>query len=219
MYRTGRFPLEWLQQQSTAPGTSDSVVYGKLQQLLSFFNLPGTVLGWLPLTGVTLKHAKALVFYVRSTVTLAVEGMLSFPLLTGTGSSSSGKIPSVAVFLATTTGKDDAPLQVHAVKLTAPEEAAERVPSVLHNCPKARASSAQLHNYGGLYRCYVDWAKAVAASCSSTSGKAAGADVAPCGAHDSEWELNDWAGSSYDDILEAVVSAEHPVFGVPLYLR
>lgn len=40
--------------------------------------------------------------------------------------------------------------------------------------------------------------------------------MAPCGAHDSEWELDPWAGSSYDDILEAVVSAEHPVFGVPL---
>ncbi|WIA39745.1 hypothetical protein OEZ86_005804 [Tetradesmus obliquus] len=158
MYRTGHFPLEWLQQQLAAPYISDSAIYDKLEQLLDFLNLPGTVLDWLPLTDITLQHVKPLQFYRSAAAKLAVDDMLSFTPMFTTSSSSA---QSFAAFLITTAA-DDALLMVRALKIGNPRELADKVSSLMVSSKAvSKGSAGTLHNVGKVTGSYIAEAKAV----------------------------------------------------------
>lgn len=215
MYRTGHFPLEWLQQQLTVPGSSDSAVYHTLQQLLSFLNLPGTVLGWLPLADMTVRHTKALRFHRKAAAVLAVDDMLSFsPLLSGSSTSST---PFCAAFLVTTTGEDGSPLLVHALKLTAADKLACTVSSVLQTKSSTlpAAGSSTLHDYGTDAVNYIAEVKTLGARLGSEAAERPAADIASGAADSREWAPPPWAVRPRE-VISTVVSATHYVFGVPL---
>jgi hypothetical protein len=134
----GLFPLEWLQQQLTAPGSSSSTLYSNLKQLLAFLNLPGCVLDWLPLKAMTLEHATPMKFYCKATAMQAVEDMLNYnPMLAGSSSSAQ----HCAAFLVTTTDKAGA-LLVRALKLS--------TGLALETSCSTAASQSTLHDYGNM---------------------------------------------------------------------
>jgi hypothetical protein len=234
----GHFPLEWLQQQLSQPGSSNSTLYLKLDQLLVYLNLPGSVLDWIPVKAMTLRHAKPMQFYYKAAAMQAVEDMLSFNPMQPINNSI---FPRLAAFIVTTTDANaspdeppsppgEAPLLVRAVKVDKPELLASTVALALQAGTTAQAAAGHLgpavvYDFGkpeitlpgrGLTtHPSITQVLTVSAKRGTVLSAALASGAAPGSAGSGVWEPNPWDGCAYY-IERLVVSPKHPMFGVPL---
>jgi hypothetical protein len=218
----GYFPLPWLHQQLSAPGATDTTCYCHLEQLLAFLNLPGSVLQWLPLRAMTLKHALAVSFFYKAVAIQAAEDMLSFnPLL---AVDSKGVQQRWAAFLVTRTDTTCSELLVRAVRISLPncKDVTDRFTGQVESAEALplKALHTQLRDYGsswdgwGFYITDVMTVSAVRST--GMSSMVVGGDSPPSGV--GVWEPVPWAQHACAalETCDAAVSPAHPVLGGPL---
>jgi hypothetical protein len=208
--RDGRFPLSWLEQQLTAAGSSSSSttgLYNSLTGLLSFLNLPGSLLEWLPIKSLTLRHMMGtgmdlLTFYYKAAAMQAVDSMLSYnPLMT---CSSSGGKQRVSLFLITTSGICSAPLNMFAVDVAVSSSDI----SSIANAPGAddRASCGIIELSSGLDT-RIDFKTTAVAELSTVQASAGSSStVLAATTCVEEWK-------SAQALADAAVGPQHPLFG------
>jgi hypothetical protein len=103
--------MAWLEDQLEAAGSNS--VCKSIESLLSFLNLPGTVLAWLPIEKVTLQHIAVQKLFLKAAAMMAVDSMMNFNLAMLTN----GFQQQAALFLITATGDRHKPLEVFAVNV------------------------------------------------------------------------------------------------------
>jgi hypothetical protein len=206
----GYFPLLWLQQQLSVSGTTGYTCYRNLEQLLSFLNLPGSVLQCLPRSTMTVKHARSMRFCLEAAAIQAADDMLSHtPLLPSSGYG----MQHWAAFLVTTIDSTDAPLLVRALRFNSADAIAKTVakPQEIGAAPSETGTHRQLRNYGAFDE-YPICVMTVSAAHNADGGD----DSLPLDGR--VWERVPWAESTHaaNETSRAAVSATHPVFGAPL---
>jgi hypothetical protein len=217
--RTGYFPLDWLQQQLSTPEATETTCYRNLEQLLAFLNLLGSVLQWMPLKAMTLRHALAMRFCYNAAATQAVEDMLSFPLTLAVDGK--GVQQRWAAFLVTTTKSPDASLLVRAVQISN----ADAITKAVEKPPQPASGAAPAHK--GAHRQLQKYSKLSEHICgvmtvSSVGGTGMSSLVIGGDGDDRAWEPSPWAPpkfhndanySATTELQAAAVGPAHTLFG------
>jgi hypothetical protein len=175
--------------------SSSSRLYKSLEGLLSYLILPGTVLTWLPIDKVTLRHIgdngpRLQSFYYKAAALQAAQSMSSYSITTFDAKQ------RVALFLITATGDSSKPLDVWAVgvKLSSSDMSNIAAQPPSSTCISKATSMLDAKIYMGSTEAILLPAFGAAAGCSTLSSK----------------------GSSAFELANAAVGLDHPTFGMPL---